>query len=80
MDAWDCLKSGAIQNYPHDCSRITIILQFSVQENQTIMKVGGRGGGPVRARWQESLPTSCKAKSKLYCGPDGPTASIFYGI
>ena len=23
-----------------------------------------------------SLPTSCKAKSKLYSGPNGPTASI----
>ena len=27
-----------------------------------------------------SLPTSCKAKSKLYCGPYGHTASIFHGI
>ena len=26
------------------------------------------------------LTSSCHAKSKLYCGPYGPTASIFYGI
>ena len=26
------------------------------------------------------LPSSCHAKIKLYCGPNGPTASIFYGI
>ena len=26
------------------------------------------------------LPSSCLAKSKLYCGPNGPTASIFYRI
>ena len=26
------------------------------------------------------LPSSCHAKGKLHCGPNGPTASIFYGI
>ena len=26
------------------------------------------------------LPSSCHAKSKLYCGPNGPTASIFHEI
>ena len=26
------------------------------------------------------LPSSCQAKRKLYCEPDGSTASIFYGI
>ena len=26
------------------------------------------------------LPSSYHAKSHQYCGPDGPTASIFYGI
>ena len=26
------------------------------------------------------LPSSSHAKSKLYCGPNSPTASIFYGI
>ena len=26
------------------------------------------------------LPSSYQAKSQQYCGPDGPTASIFYGI
>ena len=26
------------------------------------------------------LPSSCHSKSKLYCGPKSPTASIFYGI
>ena len=30
-------------------------------------------------RWA-CLPSSYQAKSKLYCGPNGPTASIFYGI
>ena len=37
--------------------------------------VGGCAGG----LWA-CLHSSCKAKSKLYCGPNGPTASIFYGI
>ena len=36
-------------------------------------------GGCLRPRWA-CLPSSCHAKSKLYCGPNGPTASIFYGI
>ena len=26
------------------------------------------------------LPSSYQAKSQQYCGPNGPTASIFYGI
>ena len=26
------------------------------------------------------LKITFKAKSTIYCGPDGPTASIFYGI
>ena len=26
------------------------------------------------------LPSSCQAKSQQYCRPEGPTASIFYGI
>ena len=26
------------------------------------------------------LPSSFHAKIQLYCGPNGPTASIFYGI
>ena len=30
-------------------------------------------------RWA-CLPSSYQAKSKLYCGPNGPTPSIFYGI
>ena len=30
-------------------------------------------------RWA-CLPSSFQAKSKQYCGPNGPTASIFYGI
>ena len=37
----------------------------------------GREG--VYARWA-CLPSSFHKKSKLYCGPNGPTASIFYGI
>ena len=30
--------------------------------------------------WLACLPSSFHAKSKLYCGPYGHTASIFYGI
>ena len=30
--------------------------------------------------WWACLPSSFHAKSKLYCGPNGPTATIFYGI
>ena len=36
--------------------------------------------GRVSTPRQDSLPSSCHAKSKLYCGPKGPTASIFWGI
>ena len=36
-------------------------------------------GGCLRLRWA-CHPSSCRAKSKLYCGPCGHTASIFYGI
>ena len=36
-------------------------------------------GGCLRPRWA-CLPSSCQTKSKQYCGPNGPTASIFYGI
>ena len=35
--------------------------------------------GCLRPRWA-NLPSSCKSKFHQYCGPNGPTASIFYGI
>ena len=36
-------------------------------------------GGCLRPSWA-CLPSSYQAKSQQYCGPNGPTASIFYGI
>ena len=33
----------------------------------------------LRPRWA-CLPSSYQAKSQLYCGPNGPTPSIFDGI
>ena len=36
-------------------------------------------GGCLRPRWACPI-SSCQAKSQLYCGPKGSTASIFYGI
>ena len=38
------------------------------------------GGNNQAGAEQCQVQGSCHAKSLLYCGPKGPTASIFYGI
>ena len=44
------------------------------------LKVFYVGGPNQGAQEVACLPTSYQAKSQQYCGPNGPTASIFYGI
>ena len=56
---------------------------FYIVEGDTFFKDLDRHplvqGGCIRPKWA-SLPSSCQAESNQYCGPYGPTASIFYGI
>ena len=59
------------------CNRkISLVIQ---EYHLKCINITSLEGGCLWSR-QASLPSSCHAKSKQYCGPYGPTSSIFYGI
>ena len=49
-------------------------------ESQKLRNLGNQVYQKNSATFLACLPSSYQSKSQLYCGPNGPTASIFYGI
>ena len=83
---WSCFWDSCATNLGISCDDFESFFDLissgtatNIKDLEGSFEVPSGYGGCPRPRWA-CLPSSCQAKSQLYCGPNGPTDSIFYRI